>query len=133
MTIDLDQGTFTGTVAGSGELDSEEWNWHGYGVYSIDSITGTVTKTDGGSRRYKLEGTGHVDLKYRLEAYCPDDQGNLTIFKNEEKDASGPVRVFGYYYVDYDTWALTINYSFEKGPARFSGGCAECQLFPADP
>jgi len=133
LTIDLDEGTFKGTAAGTGEFDSEEWNWHGFGVYSIDSITGTVMKADGGSRRYKLEGTGHVDLKYRLEAYCPDDSGNLSVFKNKEQDLSGTARVFGYFYVDYDTWTLTINFVFEDGPARFYGGCGECELFPADP
>jgi len=128
--INLDEDTFQGTASGIGE--SEEGNWHGWGVYSVDGISGTVKENPSGSG-YQLEGTGNVDLTYRLEAYCLDDMGGATVFTEDEKSLRGTATVSGNFFVMTDTWYLTINIIFIEGPARFSAGCYSCELFPWEP
>jgi hypothetical protein len=128
--IDLDEGTFTGTASGIGE--SEEGGWHGWGVYSVDGISGTVNEDPSGSG-YLLEGTGHVDLTYRLEAWCPNEMGGQTVFTEDQKPLSGTATVKGNFFVMSDTWYLTINIIFIEGPARFHASCYSCELFPWEP
>ena len=128
--IDLDEGTLKGTASGIGE--SEEGGWHGWGVYSVDGISGTVTEDPSGSG-YLLEGTGHVDLTYRLEAWCPDEMGGQTVFTEDQKPLSGTAAVSGKFFVMNDTWYLTINIIFIEGPARFHASCYSCELFPWEP
>lgn len=128
--INLDEGTFQGAASGIGE--SEEGGWHGWGVYSVDGISGTVNEDPSGSG-YLLEGTGHVDLTYRLEAWCPDEMGGQTVFTEDQKPLSGTAAVSGKFFVISDTWYLTINIIFIEGPARFSTGCYSCELFPWEP
>jgi hypothetical protein len=131
LDIDLDEGTFSGTIAGVGEAHSAEFGWEGWGVYAVDGIEGVVYEAPDGFG-YEFEGSGNADLTYRMEAWCDPPGAMEPVFTQDEKTNGGAAEVTGDFYVLVDTWYLNIYVIFNNGPARFHFSCHECELFPAD-
>jgi hypothetical protein len=130
FTLDLGQGSFSGSV--SGDTQAEEFGWKASGSFNVTGISGTIYRVeDDGFGDWEFRGSGEAKLTFWAETYCLGEDAQrlpISVLVNRTETITVPVEVAGRIGISNVTWMWRPVITYMSEEIRFRLTCLDCEI-----